>query len=48
MISLCVMDFARITRGIEVIVVWGRPGTPRREIRARLFEPARRTDVTIR
>ena len=51
MISLCVIDRAHAAPGTEVTVVWGRPGTPQREIRAAVaalpFKPdRRRTDVT--
>ncbi|WP_406462878.1 aminomethyl transferase family protein [Streptomyces sp. NBC_01622] len=50
MISLCVLDPAHTTPGTEVAVLWGRPGTPQREIRATVttlpFKPDnRRTDV---
>lgn len=34
MISLCVVDRARAAPGTEVTVIWGRPGTAQREIRA--------------
>jgi hypothetical protein len=51
MISLCVIDRARAAPGTEVKVIWGRPGTPQREIRATVtalpFKPDhRRVDVT--
>lgn len=51
MISLCVIDPAHAAPGTGVTVVWGRPGTPQREIRATVtalpFKPdRRRTDVT--
>ncbi|TVZ00659.1 aminomethyl transferase family protein [Trebonia kvetii] len=51
MISLCVIDKAHATPGTAVTVIWGRPGTPQREIRATVtalpFKPDnRRTDVT--
>ena len=51
MISLCVMDPAHAAPGTAVTVVWGRPGTTQREIRATVsalpFKPdRRRTDVT--
>ena len=51
MISLCVIDRAHAAPGTEVTVVWGRPGTPQREIRATVtalpFKPDhRRVDVT--
>lgn len=50
MISLCVLDPAHTAPGTEVAVLWGRPGTPQREIRATVttlpFKPDnRRTDV---
>jgi glycine cleavage system aminomethyltransferase T len=50
-ISLCVLDRAAGQTGRDVVVVWGRPGTPQREIRAQVvalpFKPdRRRTDVT--
>jgi vanillate/3-O-methylgallate O-demethylase len=51
MISLCVIDRAYAAPGTEVTVIWGRPGTPQREIRATVtalpFKPdRRRVDVT--
>jgi len=51
MISLCVIDRAQAAPGTEVTVIWGRPGTPQREIRATVtalpFKPdRRRADVT--
>jgi vanillate/3-O-methylgallate O-demethylase len=51
MISLCVIDRRHAAPGTEVTVVWGRPGTPQREIRATVaalpFKPDhRRIDVT--
>jgi vanillate/3-O-methylgallate O-demethylase len=51
MISLCVISRDHATPGTEVTVVWGRPGTPQRDIRATVaalpFKPdRRRTDVT--
>ena len=51
MISLCVIDRAHAAPGTEVTVIWGRPGTPQREIRATVtalpFKPDhRRIDVT--
>jgi vanillate/3-O-methylgallate O-demethylase len=51
MISLCVVDRERSAPGTEVVVVWGREGTPQREIRATVaslpFKPDHcRTDVT--
>jgi glycine cleavage system aminomethyltransferase T len=51
MISLCVIDCAHAAAGTEVTVIWGRPGTPQREIRATVtalpFKPdQRRVDVT--
>ncbi|MFI6253912.1 aminomethyl transferase family protein [Streptomyces sp. NPDC051016] len=50
-ISLCVIDESRAAPGTEVVVVWGRPGTAQREIRATVaalpFKPdRRRTDVS--
>ncbi|OHV74335.1 glycine cleavage protein T [Pseudofrankia sp. BMG5.36] len=50
-ISLCVIDRQQAAPGTEVVVVWGRPGTPQREIRATVaalpFKPDhRRIDVT--
>jgi len=50
MISLCVIDREHAAPGTEVVVVWGRPGTPQREIRATVaglpFKPDhRRIDV---
>jgi glycine cleavage system aminomethyltransferase T len=51
MISLCVIARDHAAPGTEVTVVWGRPGTPQRDIRATVtalpFKPdRRRTDVT--
>jgi vanillate/3-O-methylgallate O-demethylase len=51
MISLCVIDRAHVAPGTEVTVIWGRPGTPQRGIRATVtalpFKPDhRRVDVT--
>jgi glycine cleavage system aminomethyltransferase T len=51
MISLCVIDRAHAAPGTPVTVIWGRPGTPQREIRATVtalpFKPDhRRVDVT--
>jgi glycine cleavage system aminomethyltransferase T len=51
MISLCVIDRALAAPGTAVSVVWGRPGTAQRELRATVttlpFKPDnRRTDVT--
>ena len=51
MISLCVIDRAHAAPGTEVTVIWGRPGTPQREIHATVtalpFKPdRRRVDVT--
>ena len=51
MISLCVIDRAHAVPGTEVTVIWGRPGTPQREIRATVtalpFKPDhRRADVS--
>lgn len=34
MLSLCVLDVAFCAPGVEVDVVWGRPGTPQKHIRA--------------
>jgi vanillate/3-O-methylgallate O-demethylase len=34
MLSLCVLDLPCCTPGTEVTVVWGRPGTPQKPIRA--------------
>jgi len=50
MISLCVLDSALTAPGTDVTVVWGRPGTSQRHIRATVtelpFKPdRRRTDV---
>jgi len=51
MISLCVIDRAHAAPGTAATVIWGRPGTPQREIRARVtalpFKPDhRRADVS--
>jgi vanillate/3-O-methylgallate O-demethylase len=51
MISLCVIDRAHAAPGTEVTVVWGRPGTPQREIQATVTKlpfksDHRRVDVT--
>ncbi|MER6957850.1 aminomethyl transferase family protein [Streptomyces sp. NPDC000618] len=50
-ISLCVIDPAYATPGTEVTVLWGRPGTSQREIRATVSAlpfktDNRRTDVS--
>ncbi len=50
-ISLCVIDREHAAPGTDVVVIWGRPGTPQREIRATVtalpFKPDhRRVDVT--
>ena len=50
-ISLCVIDRGHSTPGTAVTVIWGRPGTAQREIRATVvqlpFKPdRRRTDVS--
>jgi vanillate/3-O-methylgallate O-demethylase len=34
MLSLCVLDVALCQPGTEVTVIWGRPGTPQKDIRA--------------
>ncbi|MEU9448755.1 aminomethyl transferase family protein [Streptomyces sp. NPDC048277] len=52
-ISLCVIDRDRATPGTEVTVLWGRPGTAQREVRATVtplpFKPdRRRTEVSTR
>ena len=52
MISLCVLEPAHATPGTRLTVLWGRPGTPQREIRATVtalpFKPDhRRTDVSL-
>ncbi|MEU6256739.1 aminomethyl transferase family protein [Streptomyces sp. NPDC047043] len=51
-ISLCVIDESHAGPGNEVVVLWGRPGTPQREVRATVttlpFKPdRRRTDVSM-
>ena len=51
MISLCVIDRRHAVPGTAVTVIWGRPGTPQRDIRAMVavlpFKPDHRlTDVT--
>lgn len=51
-ISLCVVDQAHTAPGTEVTVLWGRPGTAQREVRATVaalpFKPdRRRTDVCV-
>ncbi|MBR7826971.1 hypothetical protein KDK95_11705 [Actinospica sp. MGRD01-02] len=38
MISLCVIDAEHAAAGTAVTVLWGRPGTPQREIRATVTE----------
>ncbi|MER7690914.1 aminomethyl transferase family protein [Streptomyces sp. NPDC097610] len=50
-ISLCVIDETYAAPGTDVVVLWGRPGTAQREIRATVtalpFKPdRRRTDVS--
>jgi vanillate/3-O-methylgallate O-demethylase len=34
MLSLCVLDVGLCEPGTEVSVIWGRPGTPQKEVRA--------------
>lgn len=34
MLSLCTIDLAHSEPGTEVVVIWGNPGTPQKEIRA--------------
>ena len=51
MISLCVIERAHAAPGTEVTVIWGRPGTAQREIRATVTAlpfkaDRRRVDVT--
>lgn len=51
MISLCVIDRSVATPGTDVVVIWGRPGTQQRQIRANVVSlpfkaDRRRTDVT--
>ncbi|WP_219894256.1 glycine cleavage T C-terminal barrel domain-containing protein [Aquisediminimonas profunda] len=51
MISLAVLEKDWIAPGTQVSVLWGRPGTPQREIRAKVAalpfkEDRRRTDVS--
>ena len=51
MISLCVIEQAHAAPGTAVTVIWGRPGTAQRQIRATVtalpFKPDnRRADVT--
>ncbi|WP_406432479.1 aminomethyl transferase family protein [Streptomyces sp. NBC_00631] len=50
-ISLCVIDETHAAPGTDVVVLWGRPGTAQREVRATVtalpFKPdRRRTDVS--
>ncbi|MGW4729421.1 aminomethyl transferase family protein [Streptomyces shenzhenensis] len=52
-ISLCVIDESHAAPGTDVVVLWGRPGTAQREVRATVtalpFKPdRRRTDVSAR
>ncbi|UUU29323.1 aminomethyl transferase family protein [Streptomyces sp. CA-210063] len=44
MISLCVIDPAHAAPGTEVTVLWGRPGTAQREIRATVSNLPFKTD----
>ena len=52
MISLCVIGRDHAAPGTGVTVVWGRPGTPQREIRATVtalpFKPDRRVPMSPR
>jgi vanillate/3-O-methylgallate O-demethylase len=32
MLSLCTIDVAQSEPGTEVVIVWGNPGTPQKEI----------------
>ena len=36
MISLCVIDIEHSDIGTEVVVIWGAPGDPQKQIRARV------------
>ena len=36
MISLCTIDLSHSGIGTEVVVVWGEPGEPQKEIRAKV------------
>ncbi|WP_412072210.1 glycine cleavage T C-terminal barrel domain-containing protein [Pseudomonas fluorescens] len=44
MISLCVIDLEFHQPGTEVTVVWGNPGSPQREIKARVVPAPYKTD----
>jgi vanillate/3-O-methylgallate O-demethylase len=51
MLSLCVLDAGLCEPGTEVSVIWGRPGTPQKEIRATVApapykKDSRRADVS--
>jgi vanillate/3-O-methylgallate O-demethylase len=44
MLSLCTVDVAHCETGSEVTVVWGNPGTPQKEIRAKVAPAPYKTD----
>jgi vanillate/3-O-methylgallate O-demethylase len=51
MLSLCVIDVEHGEPGTDVTVVWGNPGEPQREIRAKVAaapykKDSRRVDVS--
>ncbi|WP_439030457.1 hypothetical protein [Gordonia terrae] len=51
MLSLCTIDVAHAEPGTEVVVVWGDPGTPQKQVRATVApapykEDNRRADLT--
>jgi vanillate/3-O-methylgallate O-demethylase len=44
MLSLCVMDVDQCQPGNDVIVVWGRPGGPQKQLRAKVAPPPYKRD----
>ena len=44
MLSLCTIDVAFSEPGTEVVVIWGNPGTPQKEIRATVAPAPYKTD----
>src|ERR1700722_12344549 len=44
MLSLCTLDVACCAAGTEVTVVWGNPGSPQKEIRAKVAPAPYKTD----
>jgi vanillate/3-O-methylgallate O-demethylase len=44
MLSLCALDVACCEPGCEVVVVWGKPDSPKKEIRAKVAPAPYKTD----